>query len=699
MADEILEAKIKLAGAEEAVTEYGQAAQRMAAAVDSISKAQDPSIQAQVDQVVSDTGLDLQELRQTNSRVKQEITRLVEDFRTINKEIPTKLKPKRGPPWLRKLQSDLGGLTKKLGVHPEQMIGDAGRAIGNIMGQLIPTAGGVGGLLGFLIYGIVETQELRAKANQFQQIFEESMRKAGSAAEKTDREAAAKLSGVAQELEMAFKATRAELETVGRTLTQAGISSGEQAEKLTYVIGKEQENLFGLTLSLERHFELAGGSVARQATELMTQYGMSVQETAETLTELQFAGAKSDIGLSTFTTSVMQATAPVRHMGINVEEVGALVLKLQKQYEGMGLDKHFSGAQAMAGVQQILGGIASFGVGEQAVLAERLGMGKGLEGRQRLLQQLMREGGPEPDVLARTVTELRELALEVAHGDPVQARFFLEQKLGFSGAKAVMDIGEKLKGGLSFEKLSVAEKKALAGSLQTEAQKTETFQKAMKQITHGMAQVGVAIFNILMAGLAEMILSVQGWIALLRLDTEKFAEISKIQKEIGPVFAEAGEQALGGITRAYEAVKDIDLNLSGTKHFMKVIRELDMFGDDDEARAIAARVSDPTSGPNQLRALITGEDPWRQQVGEAEEREAAARAAAQEYPTTLAGVTRENIAAQAAGLPGAPSGGGTMEQQPFIAAEHAVVIVETPSEALEYAQKVRARQQGRVRRR
>lgn len=559
MANEVLEAKVKLSGTEEAVTEFSQSQQRMIAATETLSGSQDVRAKTEVEQILTEAGLGpIQQIRQYTHRYERELADLLKSFKTGHDALKKKM-PKQKPPLMDRIFAKVDKQLAELGVKPDAFVGDLGRAAGNIMSLFTPTVGGIGGFVGLLLYGVMKDQEWKAQANRFQQIFEESIRGVGGKIEATDRSAAARLSGVAKDLELRFAATRGEIESVAHTFATAGIAPGEIAGKLANAVGAEQRDLFGLTLSLERHFELAGGSVAKQATDLMRDYGMNVQETADQITTLNFAGAKSGIGIANFTNSVLQATSGVRMLGINVDDVAALTLKLQAQYERLGLGKHFAGASAMQGIQQALSGIASFGVGEHVMLAERLGMGKGLEAGQRLLTQLMQEGGASPELLARTVTELRSWAMEMAHGDPTKARFILEQKLGFQGAKAVMDIGDKLAGGLTLDKMTTAQKKQLADAFKTEEQKTGEFQRATTDILTGMAEIGMALFNVVTAGIADIIIGLKFFSAMLSGDLEAAGAYMRIREEIRDVFPAAMEQATHGLGLLGEAAKEVDI--------------------------------------------------------------------------------------------------------------------------------------------
>ena len=296
--DPILEAKVRLTGSEEAATEFGQAMQRSAAAVDAVSAkmgAQSTQKTQEADKLLSEAGLGpLQEIRQYTSRHRDELAQITKDFKAVGDELKPLVaaqRRQRGGESARiakLLRRAAARVSKGVGAA----VGDAGAAVGGFMRQFssaLPM--GVGGMLGIMLYGVAKTQELEAQSNRFQQIFEQSMRTGSREAEGLDRSAAAKMSKIAEELELRHAATRQEIEAVGQAYATMGIGAGEIWGRLENAIGAEQSTLFGLTISLERHFELVGGTAAKTAGEFMQKYGMDVNAAAGATTRLYFAGA------------------------------------------------------------------------------------------------------------------------------------------------------------------------------------------------------------------------------------------------------------------------------------------------------------------------------------------------------------------------------------------------------------------------
>lgn len=570
---ELLEAKVKVSGAEEAATEYAQAAQRAVQAAESIGTGADQRIE--IDKLLAEAGLGpIQDVRQYTEQVRREIDEITKQWVEVHKKAEGVGGGRGGKPQraraLEKIRKALAGFDKKYAhVSPEMIAGDIQRGMGSLLGMLTPGIAGVGGILGLMLWGVAETQKYEAEANRFVQIFDQSVRSYSGKAEQVDRMAAGRLAKVAKDLEISFGATRGELEAAERAFADSGISAGEAGEKITKAYGAQMQSLYELTVGLERHFELASGTAGRQATEFMVKYGYTNKEAADAVVQLNFAGARSGVGISNYTNAIMQATAGVRQLGVNSEQVIGLTEQFQKQYERMGIKHHLAGGEALQATQQILSGLAGLSIGEQVMVAERMGKyGKGFDARAKMVDEFNRMGGPDRDFLAEFIKAERDIAMEKAGYDPVLARQMLESKFGMKGAKALIEVGDQLDAGLSVAQVDQAALKAFAGTFQTEAQKTELFQKFMRQAMEGMRKVGLALFNILTAGFAEMILSIRMTIAMLQGDASAAGMYAKAMKETFAVFPEAIGSAIEGLGDVATASGQL-LDIEGLKQVKK----------------------------------------------------------------------------------------------------------------------------------
>lgn len=562
MGDEILKAKVEVSGTEEALTSFGASRQRAVMMAEMLSGS---GTDTEVDKILSEAGLGpMQEIRQMTSRYKREIDDIVKTFQTVKNELAQM--PSRKPRALgeserevHRLRQTLNKLYAPVGSRLEQETANAGKAVGRVMDQVLNNIPLVGGLIGLMIMGPMKKQEEEAAAARFIQLFEESTRTISEKAAATDRSAAAKLAHTAHEMTWRFQATEQEILSAVRSFSTMGISAGEIGTDLSGTAGKAAENMFALTVQLERHFELAAGSTAQQAAQFMTEYGMSTSQAADTLLRLNLAGAKSGVGIENFSRTVMQASTSVRHMGVNVNDVISLTQALQKQYEGLGLNKHLAGQLATSGVQQMLGGIRSLDMPTQVLLAERVVGERSLAARYEMLSKLEGDDANQKGMLEKYVKELYGIAQEVAHGDPTLARQWLESKLGFEGARAMVQIGDKLASGLEWDKASAADIGALKNSMKTEEQKTNEFTRGLRDILMGMSDVGSALFNVVTAGIAGLVISIRETLAILSGDRTLASALAEERKKIGPIFPQALEQAVEGLGKIGEASDDINL--------------------------------------------------------------------------------------------------------------------------------------------
>lgn len=564
---DLLETKVRLAGTEEAVTKVAEARQRMIAATDSMAATGGSFGGGFADSLVAEGSVGpLQEIRQYTARHKQDLAQIVQSFKDVTRELEPVIRPTRQRGGLN-LGRAFDKIGKKIGLARglDAAVEGIGHMVKGIASEVMPKAMGVGGILGWMLGGVAVEQELEAARHQFEQIFEQSTRTAKTVTEEVDRSAAKALAIDAEHLVVAHKATRQEIEAVGGAYAQAGISAGEIYRSLKHAIGEEQKNLFGLTLSLERHFELAGGTVARQAVGLMEDYGMSTEETADTLGKLYAAASQSGMGIENFTRGIQQAAEGVRFLGIRVDDVAALTVKLQDVYKGMGMSDHFAGEMAMKGVQGIMGGLAGMDVGAAAHLAQKIGLAGSadLEGAYRLYGQLQQKGGPDPEMEEKLIKGLHDEAMQKSHGNAELARWYLEHgpyRMSFEGAKAVLDIGDQLSKGIHLDKVSEGMRKQWRDSLKTEQQKTDAFQMFMERISYDMSKIGLAMFTMLTGFLAEIVLHIRLLLAVVSRDDQTKLAIQKQIKETDKVFpamykeissnvgdmSDAARQLLGG---------------------------------------------------------------------------------------------------------------------------------------------------------
>ena len=388
------------------------------------------------------------------------------------------------------------GITNKLLSVPDRLK-DAGKSqvagIGSGLMGLVSSLPIAGGLFGLMMYGIVNQDRLNREAGEILNIAQAT---AGS----LSSSGAAWLTSFQEKAQHYYAINKSELQGLVTTFKDGGYKIEEVLAKQNKSLGEVGTNILTMTLAIDKHFEMAGGTAARSVVSFTNDFGMSIKSAGDLYEKMAFAGSRSGIGVGNFLGYVQQGTSTLRQYGVSVENTAVVLTKLQDQYESMGMPKALAGTQAGVSLGQISGGMANLSASMQGYMAERMGMGTGLEGRMHFREGMERlsKGGADNSFLSDFIKQARQVAVEATGGDTTQARYFLEQQgFGFEGAKGIMAIGEKLEKGQTLESLSIKEQQALKSAFMTEGQKQGEIQKDTYRILQGMSDIGQGLLKII----------------------------------------------------------------------------------------------------------------------------------------------------------------------------------------------------------
>ena len=355
-----------------------------------------------------------------------------------------------------------------------------------LMGQLGGTPL-MGGLFGLMMFGYKEDDRLKAQLGEVSNIFV-------AAGESAVNPQVAKLAAFQEKAQRFYGISRNEIQANLKTYVNAGIALTDVFKQQAAGLGEVGESAVHLSVALDKHFEMSGGTTAKLAARAVREYGMNLSGALDTLQRIAFSSSKAGSGASAFMNWTFQATGSVKSLGIGVEDAALAALNAQRGLMNSGVGQDLALGQAQQGVGEMYAGIGRRSVGEQADFAERLGFGEGLEGRQNYLEG----SAGRPDMQMKLVGLLYKDAMEAGGGDETKSRFFLEQKgYGFEGARTIMTLGPKLGGGAKLDDLEVQEREALKNSFQTEAQKTSEFGRNMKTLLDGAAKTGQSLLAVL----------------------------------------------------------------------------------------------------------------------------------------------------------------------------------------------------------
>ena len=427
-----------------------------------------------------------------------------------------------------------------------------------IMGLInsTPLGHAAGGLFGLMLHGEMNRDRLAAEAGEVANIVVAAGGKASS-------EATRFFAGFQEKAEHYFGMSRQEVQAGLKTFVEAGVGLEDIMKRQSAALGDAGQNIVTLTLAIDKHFEMASGTSARNVTSMMTDYGMEVSKAGETYMKLAFAGQQSGMGTQNFLNTVMQASGSLRPFGISVETMGAALEKLQKRYEEMGMPKQLAGNMASQGLSQMASGIANASPTMQAYMGERMGLGQGLDARMKFRDGIERLAkGGDVQYTQDMYRQYYQTAMEAGGGDKTQARYFLEQQgFGFEGSKAIIEMGEDIDKGLDLSKVSIEKQKALSDAFKTEGQKQSEMQKNQYTIMQGMAEVGQGLLQIVTNLVGYGIVFFKGMPTLLMGTEQEKKDTLKMMDEFTRGMTQGAKRIFGGAQGvakgAYQLMKPI----------------------------------------------------------------------------------------------------------------------------------------------
>lgn len=482
-------------------------------------------------------------------------------------------------------------------------ISGVGSGLMGTLGKALPVAGGLA-IFGLMLWGVLEADRLRAE-------FGEMVNLAVAAGGSAHSRGLAWMGGFQERAQKFYGISRREVQRVFKDFVEAGISMDDTFKVFDRSLGEVGQNAITLALAADRHFELSTGTTSRAVTQAVTQYGMELGKAADVITNIEFEASHAGFGVGKMVTWTMQASANVRHLGIGIEEVASAAFQMRKFYEKAGLDSEKWSQDA---VSEMIGGIQGMGVGREIWAAEKLGLGKGIQGRQALREGLLHR---DPTMLRKLATLYKRDAEKAGGGNEMVGRFYLE-KLGFGveGSKAVMELGDDTEEDAKVHDKKKDDRRKLRNSFREESMKVSELQKRKNEMLAGFAKAGQGLLQMLTGFMALVIVSVKG-LPYYFLGTKDEAERARamMERQITAISAGAqtfllgGKQALGAIwdtiapmiqpmLRAWEFSPYIGRL---TKEEEALLNEVDPIKRRDNTIALLARYGAAT--PENVRAL------------------------------------------------------------------------------------------------
>lgn len=375
-----------------------------------------------------------------------------------------------------------------------------GKVRGMLSALKIPAIGAIGaGTIAWMAYGFQEKDRLRAQAGEATNIMIAAFD--GMSKDMVNK-GTAYVASFQENMQKFFGISKDEVQNVAKAFVEGGISIEEMLSGFDKKLGMVGKNFISFSLGVDKMYEMAGGTTAQQMVSYAEKYGKSMEEAKNTVERLYFLGQESGLGARSFVQIIEQAGDSLAKLGFSIDAVADLAVDMQAKFEEIGVPKRFAGRQIAMGLDQMSSGLANMSEGWQSLIAEKMGYGTGLEGRQRLLEASVRVAeGDSAEETERFITTTVNTVMESVRGDAVRSRYILEKDLGFGfeGARIAKMITDAANAGdrEKAKQITKQYRKQISDALLTERQKQSKFQRHMNEWMKGLADIGQGLLGML----------------------------------------------------------------------------------------------------------------------------------------------------------------------------------------------------------
>ena len=381
-------------------------------------------------------------------------------------------------------------------------------AIGALFSKFSAMPMGIGGFVGLFLYGAYEEARIKAEVSRYSQMWDKVIGRSDDVGYKETQKYSSHLSHELEELVETYRMSEQQAAATTTALTSFGVGIKEASAKTRIHIGGASASVFMATAAVDQYFRLSAGTGAQMASKLMTEYGLSSKAAAERVADLAFIGQESGIGVQNFMNDMMSATGQLRQYGGTIDDAIGFAQILQRSMEEKGLEHHFAGSLAILATGQAAAGLASMSKGLQVFIAQQIFGGDAMAAyyvmKDRLLDPKSGPGVMKEMFVAAfdTVNRGRKLTQD-------ESAYIIETlmpQLDPRSAKMIVESVEVLRRTDVTKQERSKAQKDLNDVWQKERERTEDWRVALKDMMKGMSKIGRAFFNMLTAGLSELLL-------------------------------------------------------------------------------------------------------------------------------------------------------------------------------------------------
>ena len=378
----------------------------------------------------------------------------------------------------------------------KSLLGIANSAgVGNLVGML--SKGGLfSSLIGMIVGGVQFEQRLGAERGEMLNAAEA----AGGITEVGVKKGISWMAAFAEEAQKKMAIPRKEIQGIVSQVANLGIKIDDTLTKNGKNFYDVTNNALTSTLALDKFLNLASGSTMQNATQMVENYGYSLDTAAEKTVQVGLAAQQSGMNIQRFISSVHSGSAALVQYQIDAEDVSEVLRGIQEQYKQMGVDPAKAGAMAANVTTGLASGFANMPLWAEVSLGERVFSKQGAQGlkARHKMQDIFIEGKPEEqqNLMIEMLQWSRDIVSNV--GDVDQQRYALQAQLGFTPQQAKMileaipKIEEIRRGG----RVDPKEVHEFMNAFKTEGQQLTDLQKVQYELVKGMAKLGQGLLKI-----------------------------------------------------------------------------------------------------------------------------------------------------------------------------------------------------------
>lgn len=412
-----------------------------------------------------------------------------------------------------------------------------------------------GGILGAMLFGRMQEEEYRAKAEQAGQILQRS----GQVGQRI----IGQLTEDIRRLEQTIPGIAQNFAAANAAIAEMGFTGRDASTEIDQGLVNARDTVLNLTVAMDRFFEVGAGESAKFAAQIAQNTNGSLKESVALVRDIGLAVQDTGISFNVMLGSVMQVTSALRLQTNELTEardIATAIQQAQAGFRAQGItDPAAAGALAVSGIQGIAGALNNMQIGLKATMGERMTGGEvtQLEAVRRF-EEGFRAQGDNAKFFQRAVGQIVELSSELGGGNINRQYQVLKSLFGLNAeqAQAILSIQKATDEGLPIEKATKQNMDALNKALRDESLKQTTFKQMMNRLIQMVAKVGASLLDVLVSGMEMLVASVTYLAKFLTVGTTtaEQAAFTQFALQGGSRVGRAGEMAFAQFTDEAPAI-------------------------------------------------------------------------------------------------------------------------------------------------